>query len=783
MTLLDPQTKNSRQNSKVDLYVILISVFGLIVCAAPLLSENIYQNYFSKQAVKENIQTPAIGEVIMAENDIRHKTKDSIAWNKTKEKQNIRVGDSLFTGDKSHSMVRLNDGSTVSLDQKSMVTFSKIDSIEMPNLNNGNFRVAVNGKMKVMINGEVSEISGSGSEVQVIVEKNQKTKIKLIKGSASISQAKKMINLSKGKVTQLTDPVKKQEPAPLEIVKSSVAVLPPAVSTYVYLDKMTDLYDNQNGILKLKPQRKKFVDFSIPVSWTSTGLVSEIHGSLSDTSTFETTGDTFVANAANKSAEFKKAYLGQNYYRLSTDGKNWQKPELIQLQAQSLNTDPPILATNSNEVYILDKSAIIEVRPYVKNTDYNIDSIVYEVSHDPHFAENETHRFLRKFETLQMPVQDPQIIFLRARGVDKNEHLTEFSKTYKINISKPALPLAPVLAKNHFSTFINEELPLNWEKASNASSYEIAIVDSKGRILNSQSLSTNKMIFKSPVVDRYKVSIQSTDSFGRKSLHKFIATVDVLEQPKPILAQQQKVEEKIDDQPMQNLSTNVATSKIEFKKEIPEYLNRNFSQSKVFFEGAGVTGYSQDQIQQGKDSPAAFTLGVRIQHWLGIPHYTDNGLEFSYKTKVADATENTATGFAPTQFEGRYMYRWNIKFNPLSDMKRSELMWIMGYENYRNPASKLFSPKYDLMKAGFGLAIPLSRKWDGGGDVLYGYGTDRSQKYEVSGYFSYFLQKQWSFGMGYRVHLFEAGSSATAPIATPYREGIGEGYSVLRWIY
>jgi hypothetical protein len=778
------QQNNSKLTDKVDSFIYVVSAIGLIVCAAPLLSENVYRSIFSNQNSSESVLMPTIGQITFAENDIRHKSKDSIAWDKTKARQIIRVGDSLFTGEKSQSQVRLNDGGTVSLDQKSLVTFSKIDSIEMPNLSSGNFRVAVNGKMKVVINGEVSEITGTGSEVQVTIVKNEKPKIKLLKGTASISQAKKQITLSKQKITVLAEPVKKQQEVVVEIAKSTVSIVHDNENLHLtYYDKISDLYNNENGILKSKLERRRFVDFSIPVQWKSTGLVSQVYGSLSDSKSFENTGDSFVVAASEKTADFKKAYLGENYYRLSTDGKTWGETQLVEIVAHSLKIDPPMLATNSSDVYILEQSAVIDVRPYVKNTDYGIDGIIYEISNSHQFAENETHRFLRKFEPLQMPVRDAQTIYIRARGVDKNEHLTDFSKIYKINVAKPDLPLAPVLAKNKFTTFVNEELPLNWGKSNNASTYEITIIDSKGKIINSQSVGSNKIIFKNPVVDHYKVIIQSADSFGRKSVNKFTANVDVVELPKPVLAKQEKVEEKIEEKPVESLSTTVAKSKYENKKEIPEYLNRNFSQSKVFLEGAGVTGYSQDQLQQGKTNPSAFTLGIRAQHWLGIPHYTDNGFEVAYKTKMADATDNSATGFSPTQFEGRYLFRWNLNVNPLSDIKRSELMWIMGYENYNNPSSKLFSPKYDLMKTGFGLALPLSRKWDGGGDVLYGYGTDRSQKYEVSGYFSYFLQKQWSFGMGYRVHLFEAGSNATAPIAAPYREGIGEGYSVLRWIY
>lgn len=67
---------------------------------------------------------------------------------------------------------------------------------------------------------------------------------------------------------------------------------------------------------------------------------------------------------------------------------------------------------------------------------------------------------------------------------------------------------------------------------------------------------------------------------------------------------------------------------------------------------------------------------------------------------------------------------------------------------------------------------------------MYGAGSDQSSKYEVSGFFHYYLDPRWSMGAGYRVHLFQAGTPESSPDGSmPYREGYGEGYSVLRWNY
>ena len=85
------------------------------------------------------------------------------------------------------------------------------------------------------------------------------------------------------------------------------------------------------------------------------------------------------------------------------------------------------------------------------------------------------------------------------------------------------------------------------------------------------------------------------------------------------------------------------------------------------------------------------------------------------------------------------------------------------------------------MKVGFSLAFPLFRHWDTGGEVLYGFNQLSDQKYEIAGYLDYFFKHNFSFGVGYRVHLFQTNSPDDAPLGPlPYREGYGEGYSVLK---
>ncbi len=226
-------------------------------------------------------------------------------------------------------------------------------------------------------------------------------------------------------------------------------------------------------------------------------------------------------------------------------------------------------------------------------------------------------------------------------------------------------------------------------------------------------------------------------------------------------------------------ATETATSSLKLEPDITGFLNPNYLSSKLSFEGAAFTMYSQDQVEQGKANPTALMLGIRTMNW-----FDNQGVEASFKTKVSTISSSQASDVAPMQLEARYHHRWSLPFSPFSRLGSSQMSLFAGYEYYRNPqGGSLFSPRYDLLKAGLALSFPVDRRWDTGGELAYGYGLDQSQKYEISGYLSYYLQKNWSIGAGYRMHLFIAGSDESSPLGLPYREGFGEGYTVLRWHY
>ena len=89
-------------------------------------------------------------------NDTRHRGSNSMTWLSARKKQNIRLGDSLFTGENSQSQVVLKEGGEVNMGQNTLVVFNK-DS-NLMDLGFGNFSFAVNGDVTISVRGEVTKI-------------------------------------------------------------------------------------------------------------------------------------------------------------------------------------------------------------------------------------------------------------------------------------------------------------------------------------------------------------------------------------------------------------------------------------------------------------------------------------------------------------------------------------------------------------------------------------------------------------------------------------------------
>ncbi len=770
-----------------DRTLVVLCLLGLLLCSLPLVSDRVYSWAFGKS--QKNSSAPIIGEISFAKNDIRHKNSGSFVWSKAQNSESIHLGDSVFTGEKSQSQVSLQKGGHVDIDENSMVTFSRINDFEMPNLVTGNFRLAVRGKMKIAIAGEVTEIDGSDgdSEVQVILAAKEKPKVKLLKGRGQIKTAKaqKATVLTTNALTSLeTKPpvlpsdARVQERRPAEVATKRIEIKGQALpAPLIYTDQLYDFFENQKGVLVPRANRRAVVKIDVPVSWSTTGSPSKIFAQLSSDPSFARIEDAFVVPASKNADHFEKAALGSNYFRLSPDAQTWSEGQSFQVQSQALALPVPSLSIPPvHHVFILNEIAYL---PLIPKGDSALTHFVIELSGTPDFKTAQTKSYWSSREGVRFSFTESQTLFARVRGLNAQNQITASSVISRLEIEKPALPLTPTLAQKEFKIFEDEALNLTWSNDAKRTSLEVK--DEKGRTLSSQVIKKHVQEFKHLPAGNYEIKIAGVDEFGRKSkLAK--AHIKVLTRPKPVVVAAKETPPAVQKLPARQPSAAETTgsSSLKLEHEIPGFLNREYPNSRLSLEGAAFTVYSQEQVDQGQKNPTALTMGLRVMNW-----FDSNGFEGSFKSKVANLASSTqGGGVSPVQVEARYHYRWSLPFSPFSALGTSQVSLIAGYELYRNSASgTLFSPKYDLLKTGVAMTFPVLSRWDTGGELLYGLGLDQSKKYEISGFLNFYLRHDWSMGGGYRVHLFEAGSNASSPLGVPYKEAFGEAYSVLRWSY
>lgn len=758
---------NSKKNSGFfkgkEKWLVGISLLGLLFSALPLFSDSIYQKIFGSQNLVS--QKEVVGEISFIKNDIRHKNSESYSWGKAKSAQAVQIGDSVFTGEKSKSQVRLRTGEQMDLDENSMVTFSKINDVNVPNLETGNFLVSVKGKMQIGIGGELTEIEGDGSQVQVVLTKKKKPFLRLVKGQAKIKsqgQSKQLVPMA---VTTLAPKVNEslREPAKTEVAVIPPSVKPKLVEQVTRTDEFLDFYEIKEKSYRLRTLRKQLVSFPLPVAWDLSGEAKEVFGQLSGDPNFAVVADTFKKDPKVQAGYFRQGFLGDNFVRLSVNGNDWGKTEKIYLESLPLASPPKLLVKNSLLHILKDTVNVqVQIQLFGEST-----AAVVEVSNSANFPNDQTNVIWNTTKRISIPVQSAQVLYLRARGANSKYQVTKYSDIVKIQIDKPLPLLSPALAdlKSEYET--GELLEFKWDKVYRAKNFEVKIEDKSGRVIYKKRLVDTSFKLRAKGLGQFKIQVAAIDRFERRSASakKF----SVIQKPPPILAKQSEPARA----PAQE-----ATLTEKISPSVPSYLNKNYDSSKLSVQGSAFSMFSREQVSADKENPTAVLASVDWMKW-----FENWGTQATFKSKVADVSSQNAASASPLNLEARLHRRWHVGWSPFSSYNSSQISWFTGFEYYRNSNSGLFSPKYDLLKTGLNFEFPFMKRWDTGGEFVYGHGLDQSKKYEISGHLHYYLKTDWSLGVGYRLHLFEAGSTSSSPLGLPYREGFGEGYSVLRWHY
>jgi len=212
----------------MELFVLFVATAGLCLSGLFFL---IYPFLDSSSFGLSPQQIKTVGRISSQVSDTRIKGRRAFHWNSTEANQAIRLGDSLFTGEKSQAHVGLNSGATLEVGENSLVTFAEVNGIQVPRLDLGNFKLKSNGRQQVSIRGELTQIESSNSSVQIKIEDKKAPEIVLLEGTAQVE--------SKSMGTQALTPEAPPLQLPLELSVEIIAtpILPaalPQVIVYEY---------------------------------------------------------------------------------------------------------------------------------------------------------------------------------------------------------------------------------------------------------------------------------------------------------------------------------------------------------------------------------------------------------------------------------------------------------------------------------------------------------------------------------------------------------------------
>lgn len=755
--------EDNNRKSKMDRLIMLLALFGVFLFGILLTNDRYFDMLFGLGAAQDN--RPQVGEITYSRNDTRHKRLTSFAWNKADEQQRVLVGDGVFTGADSYSKVRLKVGGEVDLGPNTLVYFREIDGIELPDLSSGSFKLNVDGKMKVALNGEIVELEGSKSEVEILLGEDQKPQFRLLKGDAKakIGFGPADPITARGLASEVNKPapVTVSLPPPLETRIGKLA----APKSFHYPYQLYDVYEIVRGLeMRYKPELPSEVPLPVRLNWTLEGPGKDVYFQHAKAG-FEKAPVT--GPIAESYHDVKKVHVGPNQWRLSLDGQNWVEPSTFEVTMGPYTAIAPELIFSESIYVIEDEGEAAQIQAKVVTTE-PFKYYIVERSENPNFPKADTRAWWLRGTKFRVSTRSVGSYYFRVRGVNERAELGAFSKNYQIGVRKQDLLVAPILARTKIDQFFDQPADLAWSKPMRAKKFEVQFFDKNGKLLRKKDMSAKEFALRVKKPGLYQYRVTAIDAKGRRSPPSAVGKLVL--RPRPEIAKAPKEEER-----------KPAAVNRQATKPPPRYphhqRNVTYPNSKVYLEGSTFTMFSGEQ-EGVIGAPFAMTAGLRVRHW-----FDDHGVDGFLKSKVLAANEE-GNLTSPTQVEVRYLHRWFIPFNFLSNIRETQFSLLMGYEMYRNPSGgDYFSPKYDLIKSGFSLEFPLAYNWDTGGEVLYGFGLDNSKKTEISGHINYYLKRQFSFGVGYRVHLFEAGSAAASPLGLPFREGYGEGYSVLRWHY
>jgi len=752
--------------NKTEKNLIRVSAVAIILC---LIALGVYDFDSDESLLSRN----RLGFISDVRNDIRHKKQGKLFWKNAKRNENIRAGDKIFTGDKSTAEVRLRDTTTFRISENSLVEFKDYRNQNLPDFAMGTFKLAVKGKVKVMINGKVAELdggSGENAEVQLTVDKNKNVQVKSVKGTAALKLSNKVIQLKEDVVASIS----REEMASLDAFNENTAAAPveskptasaprvykapTAPKTIEYAVGLYDIYEKDGDRLRRRDPQPDRVHADVALDFEGVDTSKPItiqHAASSDFASAQA-HPNFTA-----SSHLTTVHVGANFWRYTDDNQTWSPTQQFEVIPGVLANSRPKVTTNNPVALVPKKQARAKFK-----VESNIDANGYiaEYSSDSNFTAGKTSTYWFYQSKITIPFHKTGTFYSRFRVVDKNLRLGEWSETLATEVVELPPLRTPRFLTNVFEVMAEEDVNLEWKKSKGATAYILRVFDAEKKPLESIETSARNLNWKTKRPGIYFAQVQATDDYGRFSDPSQFAEIKV---QAPVIRLSGDPKKPKTRKPT-SLDPDMTASFL-----LPGVgWNRGITKSNAMVMSNYYT--FQSAAQKNNVGPAT-SPGVMVSALMWLKNHGVQGI--LHKNLASSDINGQSTDFYIAEMRYRYRLHGGMDF-----FRQFQSSLYLGYHMYRNSDTRFFVEKYDLVKGGMSIDIPVFKRWVIGGEMGLGWQSS-AQLLEAALGVDYFFRRNWSMGAGYKVFILEMEGLSQFPTFPTYREGFTTSHLNMKYFF
>ncbi|MBX3041574.1 MAG: FecR domain-containing protein [Bdellovibrionaceae bacterium] len=181
------------QSEKTERIILILAALLIVVFSYFLYDDSLLFPRLDDSGLEK------IGKVSVSNRDVRLKTASAFTWFPADRSDDVRLMDSIFTGERSSAQIQLNDGTDLTLKENSLITLSSAGGEINLDFRFGDLTSKIGSKgLKITSGGETYTIEGSGT-VSLKKSSNGEIEVSVTGGRASIKTRTGRYSIEEGK--------------------------------------------------------------------------------------------------------------------------------------------------------------------------------------------------------------------------------------------------------------------------------------------------------------------------------------------------------------------------------------------------------------------------------------------------------------------------------------------------------------------------------------------------------------------------------------------------------